>query len=67
MTFDATVNPVAYEGGEAVFIDTEYDTWNMDPFALEKAFEIYLDVKLIVMVHLYGTPGKIEEIGKIDA
>ena len=62
MTFDATVNPVAYEGGEAVFIDTEYDTWNMDPAALEKAFEIYPDVKLIVVAHLYGTPGKIDEI-----
>lgn len=62
MTFDATVNPVAYEGGEAVFIDTEYDTWNMDPIALEKAFEIYPDVKLIVVAHLYGTPGKIDEI-----
>ena len=62
MTFDATVNPVAYEGGEAVFIDTEYDTWNMDPVALEKAFEIYPDVKLVVVAHLYGTPGKIEEI-----
>ena len=65
MTFDATVNPVAYEGGEAVFIDTEYDTWNMDPAALEKAFEIYPDVKLIVVAHLYGTPGKIGEIRKI--
>lgn len=65
MTFDATVNPVAYEGGEAVFIDTEYDTWNMDPVALEKAFEIYPDVKLIVLVHLYGTPGKINEIKRI--
>ena len=65
MTFDATVNPVAYEGGEAVFIDTEYDTWNMDPVALEKAFEIYPDVKLIVVAHLYGTPGKIGEIRKI--
>lgn len=65
MTFDATVNPVAYECGEAVFIDTEYDTWNMDPLALEKAFEIYPDVKLIVIAHLYGTPGKIEEIRKI--
>lgn len=65
MTFDATVNPVAYEGGEAVFIDTEYDTWNMDPVALEKAFEIYPDVKLIVVAHLYGTPGKIEKIRKI--
>lgn len=48
MTFDATVNPVAYEDGEAVFIDTEYDTWNMDPVALEKAFELYPDVRLIV-------------------
>ena len=65
MTFDATVNPVAYEGGEAVFIDTEYDTWNMDPVALEKAFEIYPDVKLIVVAHLYGTPGKIDEIQAI--
>ena len=65
MTFDATVNPVAYEGGEAVFIDTEYDTWNMDPAALEKAFEIYPDVRLIVAAHLYGTPGKIDEIRAI--
>lgn len=65
MTFDATVNPVAYEGGEAVFIDTEYDTWNMDPVALEKAFEIYPEVKLVVVAHLYGTPGKIDEIKAI--
>ena len=65
MTFDATVNPVAYEGGEAVFIDTEYDTWNMDPVALEKAFEIYPDVKLVVVAHLYGTPGKVDEIRSI--
>ena len=65
MTFDATVNPVAYEGGEAVFIDTERDTWNMDPKALEKAFEIYPEVKLLVIAHLYGTPGKIDEIKAI--
>lgn len=65
MTFDATVNPIAYEGGEAVFIDTEYDTWNMDPEALKKAFEIYPDVKLVVLVHLYGTPAKMDEIRKI--
>lgn len=65
MTFDATVNPIAYEGGEAVFIDTERDTWNMSTEALEKAFEIYPDVKLIVVAHLYGTPGKIDEIKKI--
>lgn len=65
MTFDASVNPVAYEGGEAVFIDTERDTWNMDPVALEKAFEIYPDVRLVVIAHLYGTPGKIDEIREI--
>ena len=62
MTFDATVNPIVYEGGIPVFIDTEEDTWNMDPVALEKAFEIYPEVKLIVMAHLYGTPGKIDEL-----
>ena len=62
MTFDATVNPVKYEGGEAVFIDTERDTWNMDPVALEKAFTLYPDVKVVVIAHLYGTPGKIDEL-----
>lgn len=65
MTFDATVNPILYEGGEPIFIDSEYETWNMDPEALEKAFEIYPDVKLVVMAHLYGTPGKIDEIKDI--
>lgn len=65
MTFDATVNPICYEGGTPVFIDTERDTWNMDPVALEKAFEIYPDVRLIVVAHLYGTPGKIDEIKAI--
>ena len=65
LTFSATVNPVKYEGGEAGFIDTEYDTWNMDPKALEKAFELYPDVKTVVVAHLYGTPGKIDEIKKI--
>lgn len=65
VTFAATINPVMYEGGEPIFIDTEYDTWNMDPVALEKAFELYPDVKLVVLAHLYGTPGKIDEIKKI--
>lgn len=64
-TFDASINPVAYEDGNAVFIDTEYDTWNMDPIALEKAFEIYPEAKIVVVAHLYGTPGKVEEIKKI--
>ena len=62
MTFDASINPIAYEDGEAVFIDTEADTWNMDPVALEKAFELYPDTKLVVIAHLYGTPGKVEEL-----
>ena len=65
VTFDASINPVAYEDGEAVFIDSEYDTWNMSPEGLEKAFELYPDVKLVVIAHLYGTPGKMEEIKKI--
>lgn len=65
MTFDATVNPVVYEGGIPIFIDTEYDTWNMDPVALEKAFTIYPEVKVIVIAHLYGTPGKVDEIKAI--
>ncbi len=67
VTFAATVNPVVYEGGIPVFVDTERDTWNMDPVALEKAFEIYPDVKVIVVVHLYGTPAKVDEIRKIAA
>src|SRR5699024_686996 len=65
MTFDATVNPVVYEGGEPIFIDTEYDTWNMDPVALAKAFKLYTDVKTVVIAHLYGTPGKIDELREI--
>lgn len=64
-TFDATVNPVVYEGGIPVFIDTEYDTWNMDPVALEKAFELYPEVRVVVVAHLYGTPGKIDEIRRV--
>lgn len=65
MTFDATVNPIVYEGGIPVFIDSEYDTWNMDPLALAQAFKAYPDVKVVVMAHLYGTPGKIAEIKEI--
>ena len=65
LTFDATVNPIVYEGGIPVFIDTEYDTWNMDPVALENAFEQYPEVKTVILVHLYGTPGKIDEIREI--
>ena len=62
MTFDATVNPVMYEKATPVFIDTEYDTWNMAPIALEKAFELYPETKVVILVHLYGTPAKMDEI-----
>lgn len=65
MTFAATVNPVVYEGGIPVFIDTERDTWNMDPVALEQAFQLYPDVKVVVIAHLYGTPGKIDELKSV--
>lgn len=65
MTFDASVNPILYEGGEPVFIDSEEDTWNMSPEALEKAFELYPDVRLVVFVHLYGVPGNISRIKEI--
>ena len=65
MTFDATVNPIAYEGGTPVFIDTEYDTWNMDPVALEKALELYPGIRIAVFAHLYGTPAKIDELREV--
>lgn len=65
MTFDATINPVVYEGGIPIFIDTEVESWNMDPVALEKAFEIYPDVQLVVSAELYGFPGRMDEIKRI--
>ena len=65
MTFDASVNPVAYECGNAIFIDTEKDTWNMDPEALDRAFSMYPDTKIVVIAHLYGVPGKLGEIRDI--
>ena len=65
MTFAATVNPVVYEGGIPIYIDSEYETWNMDPKSLEKAFKLYPQVKVVVIAHLYGTPGKIDELKTI--
>ena len=65
MTFAATLNPVVYEGGIPVFIDTEADSWNMDPVSLEKAFELYPDVKLVVCAELYGFPGRMDVIREI--
>ena len=65
MTFGATVNPIVYEGGIPVFVDAEYDTWNMDPVALEKTFELYPEIKVVVIAHLYGTPGKMDGLREI--
>ncbi|RGO47174.1 DegT/DnrJ/EryC1/StrS family aminotransferase [Dorea formicigenerans] len=65
MTFNATLNPVVYEGGIPVFIDTEYESWGMNPIALEKAFEMYPEVKLVVYAELYGFPGNIKKIKEI--
>jgi dTDP-4-amino-4,6-dideoxygalactose transaminase len=65
LTFSATVNPVSYEGGIQVFIDSEEDTWNMDPRALEKAFLKYPDTKIVIVANLYGTPAKLNEIKTI--
>ena len=65
MTFSATVNPIVYENGVPVFIDSEYETWNMDPLALENAFEMYPEVRVVVVADLYGVPAKLDEIKKI--
>lgn len=65
LTFAATVNPVSYEGARQIFIDSEYETWNMDPRALEKAFEKYPETKVVIVVNLYGTPAKLDEIKAI--
>lgn len=62
MTFAATVNPIIYEKATPIFVDTEYDTWNMDPIALEKAFEIYPNTKIVIVANLYGTPAKLDEL-----
>jgi dTDP-4-amino-4,6-dideoxygalactose transaminase len=65
MTFAATVNPIVYEGGMPVFIDSEYESWNMDPASLEAAFEKYPQAKVVMLAHLYGTPSKMDEIIEI--
>lgn len=62
LTFSASANPVTYVGAQPVFIDSDRDTWNMDPVALERAFELYGVPKAVVVVHLYGNPAKMDEI-----
>lgn len=65
LTFSATCNPIVYENAVPVFIDSEEDTWNMSPKALEKAFEKYPNPKAVIVVHLYGTPAKLDELIEI--
>ena len=65
LTFSATCNPIIYENATPVFIDSEEDTWNMSPVALRRAFEKYPEAKAVILVHLYGTPAKIDEIMEI--
>ena len=65
LTFSATANPIVYQNATPVFIDSEKETWNMDPKALEKAFEKYPNPKAVIVVYLYGTPAKIDEIKAI--
>jgi len=65
LTFAATVNPVTYEKCEPVFIDSEYETWNMDPAALEKAFQKYPETRVVIVAHLYGVPAKLDEIADV--
>ena len=65
LTFSASANPIAYCGAKPVFIDSERETWNMDPAALRRAFELYGAPKAVVVVHLYGNPAKLDEITSI--
>lgn len=67
LTFSATVNPVSYEGGEQVFIESDRETWNMDPRALERAFEKYPECRCVIAANLYGTPAKLDELAEICA
>jgi dTDP-4-amino-4,6-dideoxygalactose transaminase len=65
LTFSASANPVTYVGAEPVFIDSDEETWNMDPVALEKAFSRYGKPAAVVVVHLYGNPARMEAILEI--
>ena len=62
LTFSASANPITYVGAEPVFIDSDYETWNMDPLALERAFELHGKPAAVVVVHLYGNPAKMDRI-----
>ncbi len=65
LTFSATANPIIYQNAIPVFIDSEYETWNMSPKALEKAFASYPNVKAVIVVHLYGLSANMDKIMEI--
>ena len=65
LTFSATANPIIYQNAVPVFIDSDYETWNMCPKALEKAFEKYPNVKAVLVVHLYGLAADMDQIMQI--
>lgn len=65
LTFVATVSPITFEGGRQVFVDSERETWNMDPVALEKAFQKYPNARVVMFAHLYGTPAKMDELVEV--
>src|SRR5690554_3837200 len=66
MTFSASANPIAYQGATPVFVDSEPDTWNICPVALEEAIKDRIakgkTPKAIIAVHLYGMPYKVKEV-----
>ncbi|MBI4856831.1 MAG: DegT/DnrJ/EryC1/StrS family aminotransferase [Acetobacterium woodii] len=65
LTFSATANPIIYEKAIPVFIDSDYETWNMCPKALERAFEKYPNVKAVIVVHLYGLSADMDRLMEI--
>ncbi len=67
LTFSATCNPIVYQGATPVFIDSERDSWNLDPAALRLALERYPEAKAVMAVNLYGTPARLQEIAEICA
>lgn len=62
LTFSASVNPIIYQNATPVFIDSNFETWNMDPEALEIAFAKYPNVKAVIVVHLYGLSADLDPI-----
>lgn len=62
LTFSATANPIIYQNATPVFIDSNYETWNMCPKALEEAFQKYPEVKAVIVVHLYGLSADMDRI-----